>query len=107
MTLTLLLSLGIGAAFPTVLPGSEIMARTDIGFDGAILTKADADVRGGAALSIVYSTGKPVLFLGVGQEYDDRHRSRDDDLGDLQPLVGGLRGRTLLREPRQLVLQPG
>jgi fused signal recognition particle receptor len=42
-----------------------------VGFDGAILTKADADVRGGAALSIVYTTGKPVLFLGVGQGYDD------------------------------------
>ena len=42
-----------------------------VGFDGAILTKADADVRGGAALSIVYSTGKPVLFLGIGQAYDD------------------------------------
>ncbi|MDG6899310.1 MAG: signal recognition particle-docking protein FtsY [Nitrososphaerota archaeon] len=42
-----------------------------VGFDGAILTKADADVRGGAALSIVYVTGKPVLFLGVGQGYDD------------------------------------
>jgi len=45
--------------------------NTHVGFDGAILTKADADVRGGAALSIVYSTGKPVLFLGVGQGYDD------------------------------------
>ena len=41
------------------------------GFDGVVLTKADADVKGGAALSIVYSTGKPVLFLGVGQGYDD------------------------------------
>jgi fused signal recognition particle receptor len=36
-----------------------------------ILTKADADARGGAALSIVYTTGKPILYLGVGQEYDD------------------------------------
>lgn len=42
-----------------------------VGFDGAILTKADADVRGGAALSIVYTTKKPVLYLGVGQAYDD------------------------------------
>jgi fused signal recognition particle receptor len=42
-----------------------------VGFDGVILTKADADVKGGAALSIVYSTAKPVLFLGVGQGYDD------------------------------------
>jgi fused signal recognition particle receptor len=41
------------------------------GFDGVILTKSDADVKGGAALSIVYTTGKPVLFLGVGQGYED------------------------------------
>jgi len=41
------------------------------GFDGVVLTKADADVKGGAALSIVCSTGKPVLYLGVGQGYDD------------------------------------
>lgn len=41
------------------------------GFDGVVLTKADADVKGGAALSIVCSTGKPILYLGVGQGYDD------------------------------------
>lgn len=40
-------------------------------FDGAILTKADADVKGGAALSIVHITNKPILYIGVGQEYDD------------------------------------
>ena len=40
-------------------------------FDGAILTKSDADVRGGAAISIVHVTGKPIIYLGVGQEYDD------------------------------------
>jgi fused signal recognition particle receptor len=49
---------------------AELFAR-HVGFDGAILTKADADVRGGAALSIVYTTEKPILFLGVGQGYDD------------------------------------
>jgi fused signal recognition particle receptor len=40
-------------------------------FDGAILTKADADAKGGAAISIVHITSKPVLYLGVGQAYDD------------------------------------
>jgi fused signal recognition particle receptor len=40
-------------------------------FDGAILTKTDADVKGGAAISIVHITGKPILYLGMGQEYDD------------------------------------
>jgi fused signal recognition particle receptor len=39
--------------------------------DGAILTKADADPQGGAAISIAHVTGKPILFLGVGQGYDD------------------------------------
>jgi fused signal recognition particle receptor len=42
--------------------------------DGAILTKADADTSGGAAISIAHVTGKPVLFLGVGQGYDDLER---------------------------------
>ena len=42
--------------------------------DGAILTKADADSSGGAAISVAYVTGKPVLFLGVGQGYDDIER---------------------------------
>jgi len=58
------------------LTGNDAVSQAElfnqhVGFDGAILTKSDADVRGGAALSIVYSTGKPVLFLGVGQGYDD------------------------------------
>ena len=40
-------------------------------FDCSILTKSDADAKGGAALSIVKMTSKPILFLGVGQEYPD------------------------------------
>ena len=40
-------------------------------FDGAILTKSDADARGGAALSIVAITKKPVICVGTGQGYDD------------------------------------
>jgi len=42
-----------------------------IGIDGAVLTKVDADPSGGAALSIAYVTGRPVVFIGVGQEYED------------------------------------
>ena len=42
-----------------------------ISIDGAILTKVDADPSGGAALSIAYVTGKPVVFVGIGQEYGD------------------------------------
>ena len=40
-------------------------------FDASILTKSDADARGGAALSIVKVTSTPVLYLGTGQEYSD------------------------------------
>jgi fused signal recognition particle receptor len=38
---------------------------------GSILTKTDADAKGGSAISIAYVTGKPILFLGVGQTYGD------------------------------------
>jgi len=40
-------------------------------FDASILTKSDADARGGAALSIVKVTSTPILYIGVGQEYED------------------------------------
>ena len=40
-------------------------------FDGSILTKSDADSKGGAAISIAYLTHKPILYLGVGQGYGD------------------------------------
>jgi fused signal recognition particle receptor len=42
-----------------------------IGIDAIILSKADVDEKGGAALSIAYVTKKPVLFIGTGQTYDD------------------------------------
>jgi len=42
-----------------------------VGIDGSILCKMDADARGGAALSITQVTGKPILFLGTGQDYKD------------------------------------
>lgn len=42
-----------------------------VDIDGIILTKADADAKGGAALSIGYVIQKPILFLGVGQSYSD------------------------------------
>jgi len=42
-----------------------------VGIDGTILTKVDADVKGGSALSVTYVTGKPILFIGIGQEYGD------------------------------------
>ena len=42
-----------------------------IGIDGIILAKADIDEKGGAAISVTYVTKKPILYLGVGQEYKD------------------------------------
>jgi fused signal recognition particle receptor len=48
-------------------------------FDGAILTKSDADARGGAAISIVKVTSSPILYLGIGQEYKDL-KSFDKDI---------------------------
>lgn len=42
-----------------------------VGINGSILCKMDADSRGGAALSITQVTGRPILFLGTGQDYED------------------------------------
>jgi fused signal recognition particle receptor len=42
-----------------------------VGIDGIILSKADIDEKGGTALSVGATTGKPILYLGVGQEYKD------------------------------------
>ena len=40
-------------------------------FDGAVLTKVDTDAKGGAGLSIAFATGRPIVFAGIGQGYDD------------------------------------
>jgi fused signal recognition particle receptor len=50
--------------------------------DGAVLTKADADSQGGAAISIAHVTGKPILFLGTGQSYGDLERFDPDEIVD-------------------------
>jgi len=42
-----------------------------VGVDGTILTKVDADVKGGSALSVSFVTRKPILFIGTGQRYED------------------------------------
>jgi fused signal recognition particle receptor len=42
-----------------------------IGADAVVLTKADMDSRGGAAISIAHTINKPLMFLGTGQSYDD------------------------------------
>jgi fused signal recognition particle receptor len=42
-----------------------------VGADAVVLTKADMDSRGGAAISIAHTIGKPLMFLGTGQAYED------------------------------------
>jgi fused signal recognition particle receptor len=53
----------------TINQAREFFSYTE--FDGAILTKSDADAKGGAAISISYITSKPIMYLGMGQGYDD------------------------------------
>jgi fused signal recognition particle receptor len=58
------------------LAGNDAVAQAEefnkcVGIDATILTKVDADVKGGAALSVTYVTKKPILFIGVGQAYKD------------------------------------
>ncbi len=58
------------------LAGNDAVERalqfnTAMPIDGSILTKVDADSKGGTAISIAQATGKPILFLGTGQGYDD------------------------------------
>jgi fused signal recognition particle receptor len=45
--------------------------QSSLGVDGLILTKLDADAKGGAALSATFVTGRPILYVGVGQGYKD------------------------------------
>ena len=51
-------------------------------FDGAVLTKMDTDAKGGAGLSIAFATGRPIVFAGVGQGYDDLLQFNPDWLLD-------------------------
>ncbi len=58
------------------LTGNDVVEQAtefdkSVGIDASILTKIDADAKGGAAVSISYLTGKPIVFLGTGQGYDD------------------------------------
>ena len=57
------------------LTGNDILEQVDkfseIGFDGLILTKVDVNERGGSIISVKQKTDKPILYLGVGQNYDD------------------------------------
>lgn len=65
-----------------------------VGIDGVVLTKLDGDTRGGAALSIKAVTGKPILFVGMGEKlsdmeqfYPDRMANRILGMGDVLTLI--------------------
>ena len=60
-----------------------------VGIDGVILTKMDGDTRGGAALSIKAVTGKPILYVGMGEKLSDPERmaSRILGMGDVMSLI--------------------
>ncbi len=65
-----------------------------VGYDGVVLTKLDGDARGGAALSIVQLTGRPIMFASAGEKladfdlfHPDRMASRILDLGDILTLI--------------------
>ncbi len=69
------------------LAGNDVISQAKtfneiIGIDAAILTKVDADTKGGAALSIALATGKPIIFVGVGQEYSDLEEFRPEWFAD-------------------------
>ncbi|GLB29581.1 signal recognition particle protein [Lacrimispora amygdalina] len=70
------------------------MFHDKIGIDGVIITKLDGDTRGGSALSIRAVTGKPVLYVGMGEKlsdleqfYPDRMASRILGMGDILSLI--------------------
>jgi fused signal recognition particle receptor len=48
-----------------------MMFQSMLKFDGAVLTKMDTDAKGGAGLSIAFATGRPIVFAGIGQNYED------------------------------------
>ncbi len=70
------------------------MFQEKIGIDGVILTKLDGDTRGGAALSIRSVTGRPILYVGMGEKlsdleqfYPERMASRILGMGDILSLI--------------------
>ena len=80
-----------------------------IGLTSVILTKMDADARGGAALSIVYMTGKPIKFMGTGEKFDrldtfhpERMASRILGMGDMLSLIEKAEQETDIKQAEEL-----
>ena len=73
---------------------TAVLFNEQVGFDGVVLTKLDGDARGGAALSIVGVTGRPILFASTGEKvgdfetfHPDRMAGRILDMGDVLSLI--------------------
>ena len=84
------------------------MFQEKIGIDGVILTKLDGDTRGGAALSIKATCGKPILYVGMGEKlsdleqfYPDRMASRILGMGDVLSLIEKCTGIRSMRQKRR------
>jgi signal recognition particle subunit SRP54 len=80
-----------------------------IGVTSIVLTKLDGDARGGAALSIVSVTGKPIAFVGVGEKFDklevfhpDRMASRILGMGDMLSLIEKAEGVADLKDAEEM-----
>ena len=85
-----------------------------IGLTSVILTKLDGDARGGAALSIVTVTGKPIKFVGTGEKYDklevfhpDRMASRILGMGDILSLIEHAEQEADVKEAEEIARKLG
>ncbi len=80
-----------------------------INFDGVVLTKLDGDTRGGAALSVSYTVGKPIKFISTGEKmeaidlfYPDRMANRILGMGDVVSLVERMQEQYNEEESRKI-----
>jgi signal recognition particle subunit SRP54 len=80
-----------------------------VDFDGVVLTKLDGDARGGAALSVRAVTGRPILFVGVGEKLDaleefhpERMASRILGMGDMLTLIERAEGQLDKQQSEEL-----
>lgn len=79
-----------------------------VGIDGVILSKMDGDARGGAALSVKAVTGKPILFVGMGEKlsdleqfYPDRMANRILGMGDILTLIDKVQSEVEIDEDKE------
>ena len=83
--------------------------NSQLNIDGVVLTKLDGDTRGGAALSIKAVTGKPILYVGMGEKlsdleqfYPDRMASRILGMGDILSVIDKVQKQFDLKQTKEL-----